>query len=320
MPLNKTGSILVVTLWILIILTLLGLMVAHRSGIELAFSNYQLNKTRSKYIAWAGLIYSMDQIRQDLMDQDLSEIDTAYACGVVLPEGKRPRDLFQGQTLGGGVFDLSFEREGRVVFGFEDETGKLNLNALDEGNAAIFKYLMLDLGLDEGEAEVIAASVVDWIDADDTVFQESNGAENEYYQGLPRAYDCKNQPMESLWELLLVRGMTPEIFEKVKPYVTVLPSAAGVKVNFNTAPRPVLAALARSVAGARTNTNLLDAGDFVERVVDYRAGADGEWGTEDDRPLEFSEISFTSSGRAIAAALMVYAVKRADFIRVHAVG
>ena len=224
---RNSGAILIMTLWILVILSLLGLMIAHRAGIELAFSNYQLNKTRSKYIAWAGLIYSMDQIRQDFADPDWGEFDTAYACGAALPEEKQPKDLFHDRAFGDGVFDISFKREGRVVFGFEDETGKLNLNALDEGNAAILKYLLLELEVDEEEAETITASVVDWIDAGDTVFQESNGAENDYYQGLSRAYDCKNQPIESLSELLLVRGMTPEIFEKIKPYVTVWPLSGG---------------------------------------------------------------------------------------------
>ena len=57
--------------------------------------------------------------------------------------------------------------------------------------------------------EDIANAILDWIDADDDA--APGGAENEYYIGLSPAYRCKNGPLDSLEELLLVQGVTPEL-------------------------------------------------------------------------------------------------------------
>jgi hypothetical protein len=57
--------------------------------------------------------------------------------------------------------------------------------------------------------EQIVDAILDWRDADST--QGANGAESAYYNGLTPPYNCKNQPFETLEELLYVRGITPEI-------------------------------------------------------------------------------------------------------------
>lgn len=64
----------------------------------------------------------------------------------------------------------------------------------------------------EGESErlEIISAIADWQDADSLLHLD--GAEQEYYDSLAPAYICKNGPIESLEELVLVRGITPEIF------------------------------------------------------------------------------------------------------------
>jgi DNA uptake protein ComE-like DNA-binding protein len=57
--------------------------------------------------------------------------------------------------------------------------------------------------------EEIADAIIDWIDADD--LPRTNGAEDDYYTGLQPPYHCKNGPLDSLEELLLVRGVTQEL-------------------------------------------------------------------------------------------------------------
>src|SRR5207247_2554528 len=55
----------------------------------------------------------------------------------------------------------------------------------------------------------IAAAIVDWVDADTQPRQ--GGAENEYYSGLTPPYRTRNGPLDSIDELLLVRGVTPQL-------------------------------------------------------------------------------------------------------------
>lgn len=54
----------------------------------------------------------------------------------------------------------------------------------------------------------LADAILDFIDDDET--PRTYGCESEYYGGLQPAYSSKNSPLESLDELLLVRGVTPE--------------------------------------------------------------------------------------------------------------
>lgn len=63
---------------------------------------------------------------------------------------------------------------------------------------------------DEDARLAIMAAVADWEDEDSLLHLD--GAEADYYAGLSVPYACKNAPMEHIEELLLVRGVTPEIF------------------------------------------------------------------------------------------------------------
>ncbi|MFO7595413.1 MAG: type II secretion system protein GspK [Desulfocurvibacter africanus] len=88
------------------------------------------------------------------------------------------------------------------------DTGKLDVNSLDY---ARWVTLLAACGLeDSAEITAVANSIVDWTD-EDTNFS-IGGAENDYYQGLDKPYLCKDGPMESIEELLLVKGVTPELY------------------------------------------------------------------------------------------------------------
>ena len=66
------------------------------------------------------------------------------------------------------------------------------------------------MGVAPGEATPIVNSILDWIDPDDQTHPE--GAETQYYQGLNPPYAAKNGPIDDISELLLIKGVTPEIY------------------------------------------------------------------------------------------------------------
>jgi general secretion pathway protein K len=84
-------------------------------------------------------------------------------------------------------------------------------------------------------------AIVDWVDADDA--PEAAGAETLYYQSLRPSYRPANAPLQTLREVRLIKGMTPEIVEKLLRYVTVYPQEGESKININTADFLVLQAL-----------------------------------------------------------------------------
>jgi len=96
-----------------------------------------------------------------------------------------------------------------VRFGLEDESTRLNLNALllAEGTAENGgRELLMAL---PGMTEDVADAILDWIDEDDEI--REFGAELETYSGLSPPYQPKNGPLETVEELLLVRGVNPQL-------------------------------------------------------------------------------------------------------------
>jgi type II secretory pathway component PulK len=92
--------------------------------------------------------------------------------------------------------------------GVIDEGGKLNVNsmiAMDATGQLLHDALMKLPNMTED----VADAIVDWVDADEDA--RASGAESAYYQSLPGAYKSKNGPLNSLDELLLVKGVTPSL-------------------------------------------------------------------------------------------------------------
>ena len=93
-------------------------------------------------------------------------------------------------------------------FGVVDEAGKINLNALlqldSTGNAGSTMLMLLP-----NMTQDVANAILDWMDPDDT--PRASGAESDYYSSLNPPYQCKNGPLDSLEELLLVQGVTPQL-------------------------------------------------------------------------------------------------------------
>jgi type II secretory pathway component PulK len=101
---------------------------------------------------------------------------------------------------------------GQPRYGVTCEAGKLNLNALmkyDTANDKKGEHAFQALMKLPGMTDEIANSIIDWIDGDDET--RAGGAENDYYAGLSPSYRAKNGPLDSIDELLLVKGVTREL-------------------------------------------------------------------------------------------------------------
>lgn len=92
--------------------------------------------------------------------------------------------------------------------GFTDEAGKINVNAFMKRDPSGQQLLAALLKLPNMNQE-LAASIVDWLDTDSET--TNGGAENDYYSAAELPYRCKNGPIDSIGELLLVKGMTREL-------------------------------------------------------------------------------------------------------------
>ncbi|HYB98066.1 MAG TPA: hypothetical protein VEC57_02920 [Candidatus Limnocylindrales bacterium] len=153
--------------------------------------------------------------------------------------------------------------EVRVV----DEAGKLSLNKLSSAQLAQIFY---NLEIPDDEAQIIADSIIDWRDGDD--MHQPEGAETEYYEDLPRPYRAKNAAFDSVDELLLVRGVTRELYEGNEDY----PGFKEIFSVFNTSVKVNMRSVSPAVMQALGGLNREDA---EQLSFDRRRG--GEEGIPD---------------------------------------
>ncbi|MCQ8103508.1 type II secretion system minor pseudopilin GspK [Methylomonas sp. SURF-2] len=128
--------------------------------------------------------------------------------------------------------------------------GKINLNNLlvdgevSQTDAQRLRRLLRHLELN-GE---LLDAILDWIDADGDI-RYPFGAEDEAYSRRQPPGRAANREFADLGELRLIQGVTPEVFRKLRPFVSVLPGYA--PINVNTAAPEVLRCLADDISADR---------------------------------------------------------------------
>ncbi|MDP8266519.1 MAG: type II secretion system protein GspK [Candidatus Aceula meridiana] len=322
---DNSGIIMIVTLWILIILSVLAVGLGRRTSLDLALTKYSIARAKAMSLAWGALTYSMNEIRKDSEDDDAEKFDSFYQCGFYLPEESSAEEIFENRPLGDGFFDVRYKIEqgkgaDRICYGFEDEERRLNLNSIYSGNYKVLYHLIVLLGFDEATALTISCSVVDWHDDDSIVTEAPHGAEDDYYVALIKPYRCKNTTFETIEELLLVKGVTKEIFDSLKDYVTVFPlEARDLKVNINTVKEDILKAIFRATAERNPGAEELDADSLTQKIVSYRLGEDAMACTADDRIIEKANsepLSLNQSEQAIFLSAVNHFIESAQYFRI----
>jgi len=212
-PVKREGYVLFAVLIVVVVLSLAAYRYAESMSTELQVAVRTSDASATKGYAASGVHYAIGM---------LSDPDTLNGSLGGNPYDNR--DLFGGVVVGdaqgkrgGGRFSLINVSDSGgtgadrypLRYGVADECAKLNVNALilQDPTGEVLYGALLKL---PNMTEEIADAIVDWLDTDET--QRPNGAESGVYQGLsPKAYVCKNGPISSLEELLLVRGVTPQL-------------------------------------------------------------------------------------------------------------
>lgn len=177
---GERGVVLVLAVFAVVLLTVLAVGITAAVRAELLASRVGLDRMQSLFLAEAGV----QQARAVLMYDEVASDSLVDEWG---PRCEAPLDL--PQRLGAGYYRV------RV----QDACGRISINEADEATLALLT----------GDPEV-AASIIDWRDEGDS--PRPGGAEKEHYASLPQPYLPRNGPFQSLGELLLVRGVTPDLF------------------------------------------------------------------------------------------------------------
>ena len=250
----ESGSIFIIVLWALLLLGSLAVAVgAYVQPLLRVTSRFQQNTERF-FIAKAGAVKAAVEMQKYATN----------SCQCLNEPWANDTNLFREISLGAGYFSLQcpVSDSDSERCGLIDEERKININTAS--SEVLQNCLVLAGGLSSSKAADIAAAIIDWRDADDA--ETPGGAESRYYEFLTPPYRCKNGNFETMEELCLVKGVTPELFSIMSDYFTVYGRG---KVNINTACTEILKSVGMG-------------DDLTGKVIDFRKGEDGKPGTDDD--------------------------------------
>ena len=225
---NSRGFVLLMVLWIIIVLMVVVMSFSLLAKTESFSTLYFRDSITRQFLAEAGIERAIMEIyyRQ------------ANRGGGTITEGEEIVRADGSPTTG-------ILGNDRYTFRIYNEAGKINLNLLNDQNSIILNNLLINLGVGQEIADTIVDSVLDWIDSDS--LHRVHGAEDEYYGTLQNPYKARNGPMDVPEDLLLIRGVAPDILFGTKDrkglihFVTTYGKMSKINVNF--APKELIMSL-----------------------------------------------------------------------------
>lgn len=225
----ERGWALISVLWLLSILALLAAATQ-----ELTLTSY-----RAERHAW-------DKARIDAI------LDAGIAQAVV---GATASDIDERWRVDGTPSSFTFDNVSLNVT-IQDESGRFDLNTVD---GSVLAALLRSVNVDDEKIDPLVDSILDWRGPSD--LHHLRGATDDDYAAAGLDYLPRHAPFQSVDELRLVLGMTPEIFAQVKDALTVYTHNSAADPN--VAPRAALLVLYDG------DSNQVD--DVLQARIDHRA-------------------------------------------------
>lgn len=289
----RSGAALVLVLWVIAILSMLVLSFAFDAHLEAKMTSFYRKRRKAEYLANSGmtiatmLLNKQTEVKGNETAEETAD-DRWYEPALRLSRGQPVQGLVE--SLG----------DGEIVLTIEPEPGRRNINTLYDTD---WERILEVGGIPEELWPALIDSFNDWIDADDTVRQDG-GETEDYYASLEKPYEAKNGPVDTVQEVLLVKGFSEAILsggvlnpdEKdeaarivVSGIEDMLTTYGDGKVNVNAAGIRVLMTLpgvdeliahaiieeregGKNIDGTTEDTSFESVSDFMGRIPDLDAG------------------------------------------------
>lgn len=254
------GSVLIIVIWSLYLLTIFAVHLGFGAKQKILIVNNLGMRAKLHFIAQAG-------IKRAILE--LKKIDSTVGFDALKELWSTNVDIFNEIKVGEGSYTVSYnffnKKNGGYLtrHGIIDEERKINVNKVKR---KVVERLFKVIGFDSAEAQNLSAAIIDWRDGDSQLSIPLGSGEDRYYKNLSDPYEAKDYDFEVLEELLLVKGIDREVFDKIKDFVTIYGNG---KININTASAEVLLAL-----GLHKN--------IVDKILLFRYGEDLIEATPDD--------------------------------------
>lgn len=249
---------LIVSLWILAILTILAVNIGHRVCLALRLSRYHRDRLKAFYLTKAGINRAIVELEKDTNDYDA--LDEQWADNedvfkrIILNESQ-----YEFATVG---YELVDDNKPKNVYGLIDEERKININtASEELLVALLERCEIN------PAQDIVNNILIW--------RGNIPDDNKIYENL--GYPCKAHKFSNIEELTLVKGIAPESYQRLKGLITVYGDGF---ININTASSRVLSVFTRGIAkDLSIGENFADS--ITTKIIDFRNGH-GPFNTKSD--------------------------------------
>lgn len=221
---NESGFALILTLVVTALMVAVVVEMIHQVYVDTSLSRGFRDGQQASILAESGVTGGAKLLQTALSGRSYTALTDLWATPIKLND-----------------------EAGSLEISISEESGKINVNSLVQPNGEYEPFTqsaLQRLGKRLAVPENIWSATADWIDSDD--LPRSGGMETPYYRTLKPAYSASNGKLKTLMELTLVNGITPEIFSKLQPFLTIYADQSGSPVptvNINTASKEVLAAL-----------------------------------------------------------------------------
>ena len=328
---NDAGVALLLALLFIVLLTVIVVEYAYATQVDTALVASNLSDYQAQIAAKSAIAMGVSMLTADAMANQNGQPGSpgGSTTTTATTSTRAGSGSSTDPIVGGALFDsldeawaygVPFQKINNAIMqcSIDDEYGKINLNAVfdsrrQEPNETLeqaLRFLFEQRGAEEDPTDAI----LDWVDSDDD--PRPNGAESDYYQSLATPYPCKNAPFTSVEELLVVRGITPELYFgnidmqqlPLSELCTVHGHRSG-RVNVNTAQPETLTAigdalgtpgLADLVLEERQRMPFQNTQDLVQRGILPPQETTGDASTRRARPFIVASTSYRLHGNGIA--------------------
>lgn len=280
-PAARGGSALIVALWVLLLLAMLIGSFAYEMRVESEVTVFARKRVKAQYLAQAGVEWAKVALSKKTesdadgeINVDPDDDEQLYIAAFNLNKGVGVSGVTR--ELGKGSFEVSLL----------PEEGRRNVNRLSDED---WEEILDQSNVKEELWPELIDAFNDWIDPGDE--HRLNGAESDdaYYK--KRGYLCKNAALDTVDELLLIKGFTEDIVygrapepgedaeDFPKGIAGWLTTWGDGKINVNTASAEVLMTL----QGMDEY--------IIESILEQRKGFDGTPNTADDGLKSLDEIA-----------------------------
>ena len=317
---RRGGSALIIVLWTIGLLSMLVLSFAFDAHLEGKIASSARKRRKAEHIALSGmavaemLLDHQTEVNVDAEPEDV-ENDKWYDPAVALKTGRG----FSGLEIEVG--------EGKLRLDMEPEPGRRNVNKLteDDWDRVLAVATESNANIPDDFFDELINSFFDWTDEDDS--ERDKGAESKYYEELDPPYRARNAPVDTVRELLLIKGFNeailsggplnpddpPESWIHVSGIQDMLTTYGDGKVNVNAAGRRVLMTL--------PFPDDEDAEEIANAIIEKREGRDPDEFFEEGDDSSFKSVEdFMSRVGNLPGSVSSLVTTSSDIYRVTAVG